>query len=607
MSLSQGKSSLLVSSSILLRQAGYDEKAIEVLQDAIREDPEFVPAYVLLGALYQAAGSNTQAEKFFRKALEIEPENMEALQGLGLFLISNKRYSESLPYLENHLQKNPADSLSLDGLLEAFHHLPGREEMIQAALKTAWEQSKNPDLGIRYGRYLLDQGDPQEARSVLSAVVQVSKTARTLCELALTCLITDDCDCATQLLQEALEIDPQFDRAWRGLAQCYNESKNYDKALEAAEHAIAINPNHFRNWQAKSDVLLSLAQWDKALNASQKGIEIIHSKTEGRSDAEPVLAILYLQLFSALLGLDRLDDAVAEMEFARQEIPNDGRFYQYPAVVLSTANKPDKALEILDSISNPNIIEQLASLKFRVLHQIGHGEEAWDFIRPYLERKTEIRLNVLADIGADFYKHGLTEPAIAIYHQLVNFKPDDVRITSNLGYFLIEKGETVQAEDLLLQVVNHPHAGLFGEIARCNLAYLYNLTGAYEKSLEASTAVLESRFRTEEAVLRVPFWVNGKMLPDPLPIPGRPILLEDAARACSAAAAMATAQIALAQSIVENLRQESSNKSLVGMVAGCVEAVKGDISTATDIWKQVLNEIENTPDVSAIKMWLAQM
>ncbi|WP_172797768.1 tetratricopeptide repeat protein [Longilinea arvoryzae] len=604
MTLPQNKSALLVSSAILLRQAGYDLKAIEVLQDAIHDDPGFAPAYVLLGALYQATSSDAQAEIFFRKALEIEPDNTEALQGLGLFLISQNRYSEALPYLEKHLQKNPTDSLSLDGLLEAFHHLPGREEKIQVTLKTAWEQSKNTEFGIRYGRYLLDQGDPQEARNVLTAVVEISTTARTLSELALTCLLTNDCIYATHLLQKAVEIDPQFDRAWRGLAQCYNEARNFDKGLEAAERAIAINPNHYRNWQAKSDVLLSLGQFDQALLASQKGIEIIHSKAEGKAEAEPVLAVLYLQRFAAFIRLGHLENAVAEMTLARQEIPNDHRFYQYPVEILSTTNQANQALEILDSVSNPDLMERLAALKFKVLHQLGRSQEALNFIRPYLEKKSEERLNVLADIGADFYQHGLSEPAIAVYRQLVDLKPNDGRFSSNLGYFLIEKGETTQAEELLIQVADHPKVGLFGEIAHCDLAYLYNITGAYEKSRKASAAVLESKYRKEEAMLRVSFWVNGKMQPDPISIPGRLMTLEDAARACGAAAAMAATQITRAQSIVEDLRKDSANKSLVGMIAGCVEAAKGDLSAAIETWNQVLNAVNNTPDESALRAWM---
>jgi len=593
---------LLVSAAIILHQAGEDERAIEILQEAIRQKADYTPAYVMLGASYQASGQMRLAEEAFRKATEIDPNNTEALQGLGLFLVSQERYPEALPYLEKQFKKNPSDMISLDGLIDALNHLPGREKEVEAALRNAWEKSKNADLGIRYGRYLLDhENNPLAARTVFAAVVEVSKTARTLSELAFTCYITDDCNCAIELLHEAVQIDPQFDRAWRGLSQCYNAAKDYAHALETAERAIAINPNHYRNWQAKSDVLLSLHKFDQVLETSQRGIDVIQSLEE-KEEAKPVWAVLRLQRIYAFLELNRLVDALQEIAFAQREISDDIRFYVRPAQVLLSRNQPEQALEILDSASDPIVKEELAPLRYKVLHQLGRGDEAWDYIRSYLENNTEKRLNVLTNIGIEFYQRGFVEPAVAVYRQLLGFKPADARIATNLGYFLIGQGQFAEAETILTTVTSDAQTGEFIEIARCNLAYIYSLTGKNTKAVQMADDVLKSAFASEEVILRIPFWVNGKMLPDPAPIPGREISLANAARACKASAFMALKKLDKSEQVIREM--DEGEMLLRNIISGCLERARNNSLQAAQYWKSALELSDSDEERAVIENWL---
>lgn len=184
MAQSESKSSMLVSSAILLRKAGYDHKAIDVLQLAIKEDPKNAQAYVLLGALSQAINNNELAENYFREALLLEPINSDALQGLGLFLVSQHRYAEALPYIEKHRIEDPNNLLSLDGLIESYSKLPDKKDELQEILQQIWENTENPDIGYRYARYLLDIGNREKAQGVISSFIETSSDPNSLAELA---------------------------------------------------------------------------------------------------------------------------------------------------------------------------------------------------------------------------------------------------------------------------------------------------------------------------------------------------------------------------------------------------------------------------------------
>jgi tetratricopeptide (TPR) repeat protein len=58
------------------------KRAEESAQQALREGPESGEAYAVLGAIYRAAGQPTRATTAFRRALELDPRNMEAHVGL---------------------------------------------------------------------------------------------------------------------------------------------------------------------------------------------------------------------------------------------------------------------------------------------------------------------------------------------------------------------------------------------------------------------------------------------------------------------------------------------------------------------------------------------
>lgn len=602
MIMQKDTNALLVTAAMNLQQAGEFQRAIDLLQYTIQKKADYVPAYVVLGALYQSAENNEEAEKNFHKAIQIDSDNSEALQGLGLFLVSQKRYSDALPFLQKQFNKTPVDRITLDGLLDAYNHLK-RDKDVEAVLRVAWEKSRDPNWGIRYGRYLLfEHNEPKAAQAVFEAVVNISRTARSLSELALTCFISNDCNKSIQLLQEATQIDPQFDRAWRGLSQCYTANEDFEKALEAAERALAIDPAQYRNWQAKADALLGLQQFDKVLTTSQTGIDLILENPEGQAEAEPGLATLFMQRFNAFLAMEKVEDAISEMSIARSVIPTDQRFYRYPVEILSEIGQPEKALEILSSVSDPSIDDKLAPIHYKVLHQLGRADDAWEIIQPHLDKNTEKRLDSLADIGISFYEKGVSEAAIVVYRQLAAFRPDDVRILNNTGYMLLGAGKYEEAEALFHRVIEMDEDGFFGAISQCNLSYLYSMVGKYEKALDYANKLLNSPRVNEGAILRIPFWVNDQMQPDPLSFPGRSLTFGVAARSCGATAAIALGKFQAAKELIEEIPDP-----IAEMLSGCLELAEKKSSKAVQHWKKALKISKAQSEQTSIESWIQSL
>ncbi len=139
--------------------AGNPEKASEYINMAIQTDPNNAQFLVIRGTLSQEMKKNKDAEADFTKALEIDPNNYDAIYGMGALLINSaadtiewaeknipitdfaeqNKYQEiakdcqmkALPYLEKAMSIKPND-LQVLQVLKEMYYKTGKFEESQA-------------------------------------------------------------------------------------------------------------------------------------------------------------------------------------------------------------------------------------------------------------------------------------------------------------------------------------------------------------------------------------------------------------------------------------------------------------------------------------------
>jgi len=80
--------------------------ALEEVNEALRADPNYGPAFNVAGLIYAALREDRLAEQNFERAVRINPTDSDANNNFGLFLCQRKRWKEGLRYFEAAL-KNP--------------------------------------------------------------------------------------------------------------------------------------------------------------------------------------------------------------------------------------------------------------------------------------------------------------------------------------------------------------------------------------------------------------------------------------------------------------------------------------------------------------------
>lgn len=593
----------LIEAALKLREAGEMQRALGLFEEARQLAPEHALPCVLLAVTYQSLGDLSAAEIAFRQALALEPDNEAGLQGLGLLLLNKGQAAEGIGYLRKQLALQPADVTSLDALVTA---LLKAERAADAAeiLRAAWEKSQDADIGVRYARLLLSLSELDQARRVLEQVVSQSPSARNLTELSLVLVVQEDYAEAIRHLQRAVELEPSFNRAWRGLAHCYTQTRQLKEALAAADRALEIDPQHYRNWQARADALLALDRSREALDAAQKGLDFIRPAD---AEARPVIPVLHLQKVNALLQMGDVEQALQQLETARRTLPDEERFYDYSAQLLLSLDRAEEAIHLIDEAFAAGISQdsQLAPLRYQALHRLGQAEAAWAFVEPQLRKRTASRLDQLASQGLALYSNGHYPAARAVFEQLARCAPDDARIRTDLGFMLIGEGRAEAAQEHLLAAAQTTDDLEYRWLALCNLGFLYISQQRLDDAESALREVLKSAEPDQEAILRVAFVKGGQVIPDYTAFPNRSVTLQAAAQANLVAVSLLRGQQEQATEVAEALREAAPQLGLSHEVLGLAHYARGDPPAAAESWRQSLELAAEDAERLMIEQWLA--
>lgn len=142
--------SLLLEEAQLYLERGESKKLQTLLLEAVEKDPENANLFFLLGKTYDDEGNVVDAEKYYQKAADINPNFFEAYYNMGAIYVNiaatmqseandlpldqvdeyavltdkaNENLAKAVPYLEKSLEINPEDAPTISALKEAYARL----------------------------------------------------------------------------------------------------------------------------------------------------------------------------------------------------------------------------------------------------------------------------------------------------------------------------------------------------------------------------------------------------------------------------------------------------------------------------------------------------
>lgn len=262
----------------------------------------FVRVQISLGEVALAEAKPDDAEKAFRKALELNPQansqNGRAQSGLAEVFYSTNKFSEAVTAAKAAIAAGD-DRPAIFALLGVALTVTNKFDEALPALDEALKRdSKNASALLYRAEVLIAKNKTAEAAADLRAALAIAPNNRTKLRLAALLAQSKQFDAAITLFQEVVNAEPANADARTGLTAALIDSGKAEDAVAELERLVKTEPNR-ADLRAQLAELLLPKQPEKALEQYQAAAQL-----------DPKNANHHVGVASSLVKLRKFQDAV---------------------------------------------------------------------------------------------------------------------------------------------------------------------------------------------------------------------------------------------------------------------------------------------------------
>jgi len=158
-------------------QKGYEQnyrKAVELFEKALATDPSYSQAAFYLGLTYNALFDEEEAAKYYKKAIDIDPDYLDAHANYGGMLLDIGNVDEAIRQLNFVLQRRPNHAEALTLLAQAYRLKELYAQSIESARKAIKLAPHNAEPHLWLADSLRLSGKYAEAHPEYDQYLQLS-------------------------------------------------------------------------------------------------------------------------------------------------------------------------------------------------------------------------------------------------------------------------------------------------------------------------------------------------------------------------------------------------------------------------------------------------
>ena len=220
------------------------DTAERMLKKVIKMKPEIAKAHKDLGIIYLNKRLFDYAQDEFETALKLAPNDFEIIFEYGNFLYSISKNTDAERYYREALDIEPDNILALTFMALnklILNQLDASKEYIMKALKV------NPHheyIQFCAGRILYARKEFEDAKNYLIRAIEQNPDIETQNTLALTYYELGEYNSALNIFNNLLAQKPDNISILMGIAKCYEGLKDNDNALKYLDKAVTIFPEN---------------------------------------------------------------------------------------------------------------------------------------------------------------------------------------------------------------------------------------------------------------------------------------------------------------------------------------------------------------------------
>ena len=240
-------------------------KGLEVLRRLEVNYPPDVDVYYNAGVALLHLGRYDEAERYFEKAFQIEPDNEYVRENLYSLLSLKKILSK----------RCSQDDLEEMGTVANTARDAGMLELAERIGNLMVDIDRGPgafnDLGLTF-QY---QQEFEKAIQCYDKALGIDPDMReALSNKAFCLMMTEKLDEAYTLYKRILEMTPDFLQGWYHMGVINVWKEKYEEALPHLDKAIELNDEYYLAWFAKFEALKKLKRTDQANQCLEKAMSL---------------------------------------------------------------------------------------------------------------------------------------------------------------------------------------------------------------------------------------------------------------------------------------------------------------------------------------------
>ena len=305
-------------------------------QQALKFDPNYVPARMNLIKFDMKAGNLVSAEEQLNKLLQDDPDSRQAMAGLAQVAEMKGNLESAALWLEKMWAKHPDILLGPLHLIDLYMELAQDDKALIVAQRLRDKYAKNFDVLMALINTQIAVGKRQDAIDAIirSLRYTVDFTVTQLLEIAKKQIQLEDGNGAYSTLGRCLIQEPDFTPAKIELIRLETQLRNYDKALQLADQVIVDQSDSALGYNLKGDILESAGREEEAIKVYEKA-NAIWPSTE-----------LHLKVLKLGLSKDKNKQMLMPLEKWARNNPEDVEAQFGLAVAYIDVNEYDKSIKL---------------------------------------------------------------------------------------------------------------------------------------------------------------------------------------------------------------------------------------------------------------------
>ena len=265
-----------------------------------------VPQALARALALHGQGRLAEAERLYSAIVAVRPENIDALQMLGLVKLALGQPAEALRLVSAALRlRTPSPQILLNyGLV--LNALKRHQEAIESFDRAIKLKSKYAEAHNNRGAALVSLGRNEEAlESLRKAVALKPDYVEAHYNAGTSLRALGRYDDALKSFDRALVLQPKYFKAHNNRGAVLEAQERLPEALASYERALALNPGFTEARNNRVRVLCALNRYDEALKGFDQALALKLDDTE-----------VYCSRGKIFIDLNRNDDAAAEFQKA---------------------------------------------------------------------------------------------------------------------------------------------------------------------------------------------------------------------------------------------------------------------------------------------------